>query len=131
MKVQHGDEIEVVDERGPQYGRIRVRERSGKASAFLTADELEQHGQQCLDLAAALRQRADPGPRPDQVIVAFCNKCDRWTMQCTQTTQNRRVWIKIAEEAGDRIAYVDSDELADVLGERGSCDGTCEAKAVR
>lgn len=56
------DEIEVTEQQGDPWGRIRIRERQGgglrdvkKCSIFLGPDQLEQHAKECLALATKLR----------------------------------------------------------------------------
>lgn len=58
------DSIEVIDEEvvglraTSACARIRVREEGlGKASIFLTPDELETHGRACVELARNMRAR--------------------------------------------------------------------------
>lgn len=52
------DSIEVIDENNGIWARVRVREqRLGKASIFLTPDELETHGRACVELARNMRER--------------------------------------------------------------------------
>lgn len=51
------DEIELIDEHNGLYARIRVREGSGKASMFITPDQLEEFGRECLTLAENMKGR--------------------------------------------------------------------------
>lgn len=54
------DEIEILDEGnifdGVRYARVRVREPNGKASIFLTADQLEEVARLCLIGADKIRK---------------------------------------------------------------------------
>ena len=60
--IEADNEIEAVaaPEMNGQLGRVRIRERHGnneleKCSIFLTPDQLEEHAQICLALAARIR----------------------------------------------------------------------------
>ncbi len=56
------DTIEVIDESTGLWARVRVRESGrtgllGKASIFLSPDELDAHGRACIALAADMKAR--------------------------------------------------------------------------
>lgn len=51
------DSIELIDDHNGLGARIRIRERAGKASIYLSPGQLEEHARACLEFAEAMRSR--------------------------------------------------------------------------
>lgn len=125
LKLQRGDEVDVVDE--GDKGRIRVREPSGKASAFLTAFELDKIADWCLDVARRLRARdgtPDPSPRAKPGSPVLCAGClaNRQTEERAARKLNRLSTAELAEYIITWLSERNGGELEEAFENMRVCD---------
>jgi hypothetical protein len=88
------DEIEVLEEDGAPWGRVRLRKKTGlfdfgSVSIPLTPDQFEEHARECLATAAKIRSRQNPTALMTQAQRALLARISQIGLAEFQSRVNR------------------------------------------